>query len=169
MWCLYYPFIFLDSLSYIWHMESIVKSCATTKCKTKRRANIADWASWYRWYARSCQTVKTNAAKRRRYHGWTQPRNFLLSLNNGVWRRRDGWASIITSHAAAATERLIGLWIRTRIRTDVRRLQVISAQAYFRPPNSLTVDRQQLDRGKWPFQRNSRKSRQTAFFDRSRL
>lgn len=89
-----------------------------------------------------------------------QSRNFLLSLTDVVWRlaasrrHRDGWASVTCSHAAT-TGRLIGLWIQ-QVRTDVRRLQVISTQA-LPAASSLTVDRRQPDRGKRPFQRNSRK------------
>jgi len=145
------------------HISEIF-TLSTTIAKGKK--GISRWldAVWYRWYARTCRTAKTNAAKRRRYRSSTIEKFSTLSLSLSFSLSLSTTASggvtttsgrLSQRYHAAATGRLIGLWIQ-RVRTDVRRLQVISAQT-LPATSSLTVDHWQSDRGKRSFQRNSRK------------
>jgi len=138
-----------------------VKSSPCPQRSQREKKGISRWldAVWYRWYARTCRTAKTNAAKRRRYRSSAIEEFSTLSLSLFLFqrrrlaasrRRRDGWASVIMP----PLEDL--LVCGSNESTNVRRLQVISAQT-LPATSSLTVDHQQSDRGKRSFQRNSRK------------
>lgn len=159
-----YPFVLRNSLlfhKWQWYLYHVKWNLHLARERKERP--ISCWLDGVDIGDMRDLVAKTNAAKRRqhvtvsaieRFSPLSRRRRLAASRR----RRDDGWASVITSHAATAaatTGRLIGLWIQ-QVRTDVRRLQVISTQA-LPAASSLTVDHRQPDRGKRSFQRNLRK------------